>query len=139
MPYRVYLFDIGDGIAMKQMDPIEKMVLHCIFSRSCNGHVREKHIKSLVTADFPNWAIPYIVKVCDEYVVEILEVVYDNLKGKNTDPIKAFCADNRLAFCRSYDRMVSYWNEYYRSDCYRFRDYVGRKLFLDCFGGGLRP
>jgi len=30
--------------------------------------------------------------------------------------------------------MISYWNEYYRYDCYRFKDYIGKKLYSECFG-----
>ena len=110
------------------------MILHCIFTRSCDGFVRERHIKALLSEDFTEWAIPYIFKVCDEYVVEILQTVYDNLKDRNTDNFKNFCANNHASFCRSYNRMISYWNEFYRNNCYRYEDYVGRKLFIKCFG-----
>jgi hypothetical protein len=99
--------------------------------------VREKHIAALLAEkaeNLPDWAIPYIIKVCDEYVVEILQVVYDNLKDRNTDKFKNFCAENEVAFCKSYNRMISYWNEFYRKDCCRYKDYVGRKLFIECFG-----
>ena len=132
-PYRVYILEITSD-EMHKLSDEEKMILHCIYSRSCDGYVREKHIKELLATDMPYWAIPYIVKVCDEYVVEILEVVYEVLQKQNTSKIKRFCVNNWKHFCRSYNRMVSYWNEFYRNDCYRFNDYVGRKLFIECFG-----
>jgi len=132
-PYRLYSLDVEDSV-LEKLEHIEKTILHCIYTRSCDGYVREKHIKALLIEDFPEWAIPYIVKVCDEYVVEILQTVYDNLKGKNTEKIKKFCSDNRETFCKSYNRMISYWNEFYRDRCYKFEDYIGRKLFIECFG-----
>ena len=132
-PYRIYFKEIEDEI-IKNLNDTEKMILHCIYSRSCNGYVREKHIRALLSMDFPEWAIPYIVKICDEYIVEILQMTYNNLKNKNTDAIKSFCIRNWASFCKSYNRMISYWNEFYRNDCYKFEDYIGRKLFIECFG-----
>ena len=132
-PYRLYTAEIKDSILSK-LDFTERMVLHCIYSRSCNGFVREKHITALLEENSPDWVMPYVVKVCDEYIVEILQVVYENLKDKNTDKFKSFCAENRATFCRSYNRMISYWNGFYRNDCYRYKDYVGHKLFIECFG-----
>ena len=83
---------------------------------------------------YADWAIPYIFKLCDEYVVEILEITYDILKDKDTERIKRFCLENVQLFCKSYARMISYWNEYYRHKYFNFHEYIGRKLFRDCFG-----
>lgn len=132
-PYRVYFIEPVNEIVAK-LDDSKRLILHCIYSRSCNGYIREKHIKALLSIDFPDWSVPYILKVCDEYVIEILQLVYENLKEKNTEVIKQFCANNWKSFCKSYNRMISYWNEFYRHDCYRFENYIGRKLFIECFG-----
>lgn len=132
-PYRVYFDEIEEDIFFNMRD-IEKLIINCIYSRSFDGYVREKHIRRLLSMEYPKWAIPYIVKICDEYIVEIIQLVYENLKDKNTDDIKNFCGNNYNSFCKSYNRMISYWNEFYRWDCYRYENYVGRKLFLECFG-----
>ena len=110
------------------------MILHCIYSRSCDGFVRQKHLNSLLLMDYEDWAIPYIVKICDEYVVEILEMTYDILKDQDTERIKRFCLENIVSFCKSYSRMISYWNEFYRYRYNNFQQYIGRKLFRECFG-----
>jgi len=129
-PYRIYFSDIElDGLSCD-----ERMVLHCIYSRHHDGYIREKHVRAILAEDFPAWVIPYLVKVSDEYIVEILEVIYDKLKGRDTDDFKAYCTENRNAFCKSYNRMVSYWNEFYRNQHPDFKNYVGRKLFIECFG-----
>ena len=132
-PYRVYFYEpaIKDIYSLTKR---QKAILHCVYSRSHDGYIREKHITALLLTDFHEWAIPYIVKVCDEYIIDILHVVYSNLKDKNTELIKKFCANNYESFCKSYNRMISYWNEFYRDDCYRFENYIGRKLFIECFG-----
>ena len=132
-PDRLYALEVDNDV-FATLDNTEKIILHCIYSRSCDGYVREKHIKALFMCDFPDWAIPYIFKVCDEYVVEILQAVYDNLKDKNTDNFKSFCAENHASFCLSYQRMVSYWNEYHKNVRCKYKDYIGRKLFFECFG-----
>lgn len=132
-PYRIYYVDNLEEV-IDSLSERQKMILHCIYSRSCDGHVRQKHINSLLQMDYEDWAIPYIVKICDEYVVDILEMTYDILKEQDTERIKKFCIENREEFCKSYNRMISYWNEYYRSEHTNFQQYIGRKLFRDCLG-----
>lgn len=132
-PYRIYIKDVSDK-KVNRLNEQQKMILHCIYSRSNDGYVRQKHIKALLNMDYCDWAIPYVVKVCDEYVVEILEMVYDILKDQNTDCFKRFCLNNTENFLRGYCRMVSYWNCYYRCKYSKFSEYIGRKLFTECFG-----
>ncbi|MFF2755874.1 hypothetical protein ACFVR1_19455 [Psychrobacillus sp. NPDC058041] len=133
LPYRIYYIDSSDEV-IDNLTLRQKMILHCIYSRSCDGFVRQKHIYSLLQMDYEDWAIPYIVKICDEYVVEILEMTYDILKEQDTERIMRFCFENIVPFCKSYNRMISYWNEYYRYRYNNFHKYIGRKLFRDCFG-----
>lgn len=132
-PYRIYIKDVPDD-KVNGLNEQQRMILHCIYSRSNDGYVRQKHIKALLNIDYCDWAIPYVVKVCDEYVVEILEMVYDILKNQDTDCFKRFCLDNTENFLRGYFRMVSYWNCFYRDRYPRFREYIGRKLYRECFG-----
>lgn len=132
-PYRIYYKDKLKINELK-LSSQQNVIYHCIFSRSCDGFVREKHIKELLSINFPRWAIPYIIKICDEYVVEILETVYNQLQNKCIDEIKTICKQNLNTFCLSHDRMISYWNEFYRYNCFRYKDYIGKKLFEECFG-----
>lgn len=133
IPYRMYYPDVQDDIT-NSLTGQQKMILHCIYSRCCDGYIRQKHLKSLLMMDCANWTIPYIIKDCDEYVIEILEMTYEILKQQDTERYKKFCYENSIVFCKSYNRMISYWNEYYRDRCYNFHHYVGRKLFRECFG-----
>lgn len=132
-PYRMYFIDVPDDV-LNKLSLQQQMILHCIYSRCCDGFVRQKHIQSLLLMDYADWAMPYIVKICDEYVMEILEMTYDILRERDTEQIKRFCLENVQSFCRSYSRMTSYWNEYYRDRCHNFHEYIGRKLFRECFG-----
>lgn len=132
-PYRVYFLDSSNE-TLNTLTCRQQMVLHCIYSRSCDGFVREKHLRALLLMEYEVWAIPYIVKICDEYVVEILEMTYAILKEQNTDCFKAFCRENNKSFCKSYARMTSYWNEFYRDKYSHFYKYIGKKLFKELFG-----
>jgi hypothetical protein len=132
-PDRMYHIDLSQS-SYNHLSVQQQMILHCIYSRSCDGFVRHKHIKSLLLMDYPDWAIPYIFKLCDEYVVEILETTYSLLRIEDTERIRKFCLENDQIVCRSYDRMVSYWNEYYKHQYQSFRRYIGGKLFRDFFG-----
>lgn len=132
-PYRIYFIDIKDDI-LNQLSLQQKMILHCIYTRSCNGYVRQQHLRALLLMNYSRWAIPYIVKLCDEYVIEILEMTYAILKDKDNKQIKSFCYENIDSFSKSHDRMVSYWNKYYRHKSSHLNKYVGTKLFRECLG-----
>lgn len=128
-PYRIYEVD---RIAIpSEFTFIQKIIFHAFLSRSNNGYVREKHIHTLLDMDYPERVFPYIVKLSDEYVVEILDLIYLYLKNTDCQQIKSFCRLNTFSFVRSYDRMASYWGEYYGGSFYK---YVGRKLFRECYG-----
>ena len=132
MPYRVY---VSDRLAFQyRLTQRQTLIYHCIFSRSYDGYVREKHIQALLDLDTPEWAMPFVIKICDEYVKEILETVYQKLQGKNCEAYKSLCRLNFDYIQRGHTRMISYWNEFYRWDCYRYSDYIGKKLYSECFG-----
>lgn len=131
-PYRIYYLD--EDISLSALTREQRIIYHCFFSRSCDGFVREKHIRALLREDYPDWVLPYLVKVADEYVVEILSVLYDELKDKNNEKIKLFCRQNMQSLLYGHARMISYWNEFYRDQCYSYKDYIGKKLFEQCFG-----
>ncbi len=130
-PYRIYFVD--DDSVYEKLTNIEKMIYDCIFTRSCDGHIREKHLINLLNTKIPEWCMPYILKISSEYVVEIIELIYDSLKNKDNTSMQVFCLNNPKLLKRAYQRMVSYWNEYYRSRYRKFNAYVGRKLFRECF------
>lgn len=130
--YRVYLRDKLSSL--NQLTPQQQLIYHCILSRSDDGYVRQKHIEALLDATAPEWAMPYIIKVCDEYVYEILETVYRSLKNRNCEPYKALCRQNFAYFRLGHCHMISYWSEYHRHKCYRYKNYLGKNLYAECFG-----
>jgi hypothetical protein len=132
IPYRVYFEDCIKSSSFVSLT--QQLIYHCIFTRSSDGYIREYHIKAILEKEYPAWCIPFLFKVCDEYVVQILSTVYSGLSGRDNTNIKNFCQLNLKQFLYSHARMISYWNEFYRNDCYRYKHYIGRKLFSECFG-----
>ena len=133
IPYRMYLVDIADA-EYDKLSHIQKQILCCIYTRSCNGYIREKYLRKILDMPFEQWVIPFIVKLCDEYVIEILEIIYSKLKKRNNTDVQRFCLENKTIINKSYSRMTSYWNEYYRGYEFDFRKYIGRNLFRECLG-----
>ncbi len=88
----------------------------------------EKLLDSAVNED---WVIPYIVKLCDDYVVEIVEAIYERRANLPVALIREFTGNNREFVQRCYQRMVSYWDCYYRHQVPRLQDYVGYHLFQE--------
>lgn len=133
IPYRIYLLDVADT-EYEKLNQTQRQILCCIYTRSCDGYVREKYVRKLLDMPIEEWAIPFVVKLCDEYVLEILEIIYDKLKERDNTDIQDFCLRNKVAVSKSYSRMISYWNEYYRGYEFDFRKYIGRSLFGECLG-----
>ena len=133
VPYRLYLLEPSEK-DISQLTDVQKQILWCIYTRSNDGYLREKYIRKLLYSDFKEWCIPYIVKLCDEYVIEILYVIYNSLSEKPNEEIRSFCIANKRTISKSYSRMISYWKEYYRADNHDIQKYVGWKLFRECLG-----
>ena len=132
-PYRMYLIETADT-EYGMLNQVQKQMLCCIYTRSCDGYIREKYLIKLLDMPFEQWTIPFIVKLCDEYVLELLEIIYDKLKERDNTDIQSFCLSNKTLISKSYSRMISYWNEYYRKYEFDFRKYIGKSLFRECLG-----
>ena len=130
-PYRIYFKD--DEKVYCNLPHNEKMIYNCIFTRNCDGIIREKHLRALLDTDLREWCMPYLLRLSSEYVVEIVELLYCFFKNKDNSLIQSFCAANPKQLKRMYQRMTSYWNVHYRKQYPRFNGYVGRKLFCECY------
>ncbi|MBQ7364330.1 MAG: hypothetical protein IJW46_01885 [Clostridia bacterium] len=130
LPYRLKLKEMDlDGFS-----DTEKLIAHCLFSRSPDGYTRERHLRAMLTYDLPDWAAVYVMTLAGEYVKEILQVIDSALRERDWHLWRALARENFFVIKRLHEKMISYWNEFYRFDCYRYRDYVGKALFRDIFG-----
>ncbi len=132
IPYRIYISDAIQDILL--LSQTQQVIYHCIFSRSHNGYKRQKHIEAILENELTDWCMPFVLMISGEYVVEILNVLYDKLYQKNNDNLKAFCRRNLQTFLYTHARMISYWDCFYRAEWYNYNQYIGKKLFSECFG-----
>ncbi|RPK56885.1 hypothetical protein EES43_23210 [Streptomyces sp. ADI96-02] len=136
IPSRIYNEEPGADV---EWDPTgtRQVILHCLYSRHHEGHVRQRHLEQLVASGEP-WVVPFVVQLAGEYVLEILEAIGRGLPGLAI-PGSAqrrlygeFIARNPAFFARTERRVVSYWSCYYRWKYGTFGTYPGCVL-LEAF------
>jgi len=132
IPYRFYHKELIEDFA-KEFTETEQIILHCIYSRSCNGFTRQKHIESIFSfSEIPKWTLPYIIKLCDEYVMEIIKIINNNISKISTNQIAEFVNENKNFIVLGYARMVSYLDCYYKG--LKLKKYVGYKFYRNVLG-----
>lgn len=130
IPYRIKL----EEIEVTDLTQTEKLMLYCVYTRHFDGYIREKYVRKILDMELQDWEYPFFLKISEEYVYEILALIYNKLKGQNNTAIKEFAENNKELLCKGYSKMISYWNRFYRARTLNFHNYIGRKLFRDCFG-----
>ncbi|MCH0568318.1 hypothetical protein I3F60_03425 [Streptomyces sp. MUM 136J] len=132
IPERLYN-DEPPPDAVASLSSRQRQLLHCLYSRHCDGVVRQRHLEKIVGSTDP-WAVPFVVQLVGEYVLEILVVICDELRDLAAPgtcghlAYGQFIVDNPAYFARIQRRVVSYWSCYYRGTYASFRGYPGRAL-----------
>lgn len=92
----------------------------CDGTRNFDGHVRERNlIRLLGCGEIQYSSLPYILKLAEEYVVEIIERVVDGLPRIPDAMLKEFLRENPKWLDLMEARNISYWNENYRPSRHR--------------------
>ncbi|CAD6563455.1 hypothetical protein LMG24235_08702 [Paraburkholderia sabiae] len=126
IPYRIY--DDPDETLLACLNETQAILYACLLTRHHDGHVRQRQIERLVASSEP-WVAPFVMQLCGEYVIEILDHIEARLSSMDQHTYGAFFRENSLFFQRTRDRMISYWDCYYRWLYKRKADYVGFRLF----------
>lgn len=111
LPGRVYSEATDDsGLGIES-----KIIHYCLLSRHHDGHVREFAVVWLVNNEPPSWAYAFILAALGDYVSSIVRVVCTIKDKELLAGLKmfAYSQTNFSAVIRA--RIVSYWNEYYRT------------------------
>lgn len=111
IPYRVYHDPALINSAV--LTPLQAELLDCLLTRHHNGFVREKHLKNIVHSTH-EWIPPFLVQLVGEYVVEILNEIWKNAGDLDPRLYGQFLRENALFFALTKQRVVSYWDCYYR-------------------------
>ncbi|MGX1636205.1 hypothetical protein [Streptomyces sp. CBG31] len=120
IPSRVYDEEPGECPG-PGLTGTQRLILHCLYSRHHDGHVRQRHLEALLPAAEP-WVVPYVIQQAGEYVREIQEAIRRGLPGIAVphSPQRrlygAFIVRNAEFFARTERRAVSYWACYHRAE-----------------------
>ncbi|KWE44252.1 hypothetical protein WL76_31635 [Burkholderia ubonensis] len=126
LPYRIH-HEESEAL-FTHLSGVQAVIYACVLTRHTNGHVRQRQIERLASESL-DWIAPFIIQLCSEYVIEILVDVEQRLPRIDRDTYGAFIRENPVFYRKTRDRMVSYWDCYYRWLYKRKRDYVGFRLF----------
>ncbi|WP_030573947.1 hypothetical protein [Streptomyces aureocirculatus] len=132
IPSRIYSEE-PEADRERTLTASQRMILHCLYSRHSDGRVRQRHLERITGSGEP-WAVPFVVQLAGEYVLEILEAIGQGLPDLAV-PGSArrrlygeFIVRNPAVFARTERRVVSYWSCYYRSKYEVFDAYPGSSL-----------
>lgn len=134
IPYRLYddqslphvealrLFDaFADLVHGRDLSERQALMFFCLLSRHQNGFVREAAL-CRVTAAREAFIAPFVTQLAAEYVFEILLQIRLRMNEFDTPLFGAFFRANPDFLALSRQRMVSYWDTYYRHQDYTSAD-----------------
>jgi hypothetical protein len=121
IPHRVYLLE-PESDRISALTNIQQLILSAILSRSSNGFVREKCVGELLRSNEP-WIPPFVVQLLGEYVLPIIRVVEAHSEVLKRPECIRFIIENPTFFDLLRQRIISYWNCYYRDIFPRLGDY----------------
>lgn len=104
-----------------------KMVLGCLYTRHSGGRIREKHLRTIISSS-EQWVPPFVVQLIGEYVVEIHGVIEANVASLQQPSYVQFVAENPTFIELTTQRMISYWDCYFRRETPNLEDHVGFRL-----------
>jgi hypothetical protein len=79
------------------------------------------------------WVPPFVVQLIGEYVVEIHGVIESNVAYLRQPSYVRFVAENPTFIALTRQRVISYWDCYFRQETLNLQDHVGFRL-LEALG-----
>ena len=116
-------------IRTEGLSAVQEQMLACLLTRHHDGLIRQKYLTRIIAVDAA-WLPPFVVQLVGEYVIEIIRVIEENLAFLDKSLYRQFLRLNPEFWTLTQQRVVSYWNCYYRS--YRRDVYPGFQV-LDFF------
>lgn len=86
----------------------------CLGTRHHDGRLREHCVAQLLLQERA-WTVPFVVHLCGEYVLEIVERIGAALPAWNAGALARYLRENPAHVATLERRAVSYWNCYYRA------------------------
>jgi hypothetical protein len=124
IPYRIY--HDPALIDRERLTPLQAELLDCLLTRHHSGFVRERYLKNVVCSN-QEWIPPFVVQLVGEYVIEILDAISKNLDNLDSQLYRRFLTSNPNFLALTKQRVVSYWECYYRRQ--PKEHYAGFRIF----------
>lgn len=128
VPTRLHFFP--DRLSLTKSDEAWQFA-RALQTRSNDGFERQRAAADLL-ADLRPWGTPFIVALIGEYIVEILDDIAAAMTPELARTLGAFIVGNEAYWNTTKQRVVSYWNVYYRA---RWLNDYGRAERRDEFVG----
>ncbi len=120
IPQRLHFSDVAGRAALHDAS----LGAQCLLTRSTDGYVRQRALIGLLAAREP-WVVPFVVLLVGEYVVEIIEDIAASLPTLDRAAYASFAKKNQPLMQLTRERVMSYYDCYYRSRYPDRRDYPG--------------
>lgn len=135
LPYRIYHDPALIDTAL--LTSLQKELVDCLLTRHQDGFVRHERLTRIIAGNHI-WNPPFVVQLVGEYIVEIIRVVHQNLGNLDIPIYEQFLRMNPKFLALTEQRVISYWNCYYRN--YGKDEYAGFQVlkFFKAFVGDRR-
>ena len=130
LPSRMYFDEVAEE-KIHTLSQSQRWLLYCMYTRHHDGYVREKYVRLLedeqATAD---WVLLYLLELTGEYVKEILQRIEPILHNWPEVRLRSFVEGHEVYLERIEQRIISYWNAYYRETNEQRKDstYIGFRI-----------
>ncbi|WP_085583799.1 MULTISPECIES: hypothetical protein [unclassified Pseudomonas] len=126
IPYRIY--HKGSEQDGESLSRTQSTMYSCLLTRHHDGYIRQRQLENILPIS-EHWVVPFVVQLTGEYVIELLDTCEAHLSLLDPVLYGSFINDNPKYFQTTRDRMISYWDCYYRRLYPHRHDYVGFRLF----------
>ena len=123
--HRVY-FEEPNWISKVLLTKTQKAILNCIYLRHHDGIIRQKCIENLKKSRF-YFVLPFSFSLLGEYVIEIFTILNKHVDNNRENYYK-FYRENVDYTKKIEQRIISYWNEYYRQQFPNINKYIGKTI-----------
>jgi hypothetical protein len=111
IPKRIY-FD-PPNFQNCPLNPLQSELLDCLLTRHHDGYVRQKLLCRIIGSKNV-WVPCFVVPLIGEYVIEILQVILESASCLKEAHFGEFVVENSGFIALTEQRVISYWNCYYR-------------------------
>jgi hypothetical protein len=86
-----------------------------LLTRHSDGFVRERALARIIKLN-RGWVPPFVVQLASEYVIEILRLIEQNIGSLDRELYASFIRENPEILQLTKQRIISYWDCYYRNE-----------------------